>query len=73
METQLLVVRMLQYTLVELKCCTHETYNVINQTNIFLNVHPQTDFLVIMILKLLKGEILWVILRGAKTVYRFSL
>ena len=58
METQLLVVRMLQYTLVELKCCTHETYNVINQTNIFLNVHPQTDFLVIMILKLLKGEIL---------------
>lgn len=73
MEARLLVVRMLQYTLVELRCCTHETYNAINQTNIFLNVHPQTDFLVIMILKLLKGEILWLILRGAKTVYRFSL
>lgn len=43
--------RMLQYTLVELRCCTHRAYNAINQTNIFLNVHPQTDFLVIMILK----------------------
>ena len=48
-------------------------FNVTLKQVFFFNVHPQTDFLVIIILKLLKGEIIWLILREAKTVHQFSL
>lgn len=74
MEARLLVVRMLQYTLGWVKMLYHMKHtNAINQTNIFLNVHPQTDFEVIMILKLLKGEIPWLILRGLLSIQILSL
>ena len=33
-------------------------FNVTLKQVFFFNVHPQTDFLVIIILKLLKGEII---------------